>query len=170
MTKADFLKQFANKSSAVHIRMALNYAAFLENPTIKIREEVISLRELLDFYVPKYEKHGKFDIQHYDIQAGDPEVLPLTIRQAMRDPAKWDLAIDSGDRVDLNQLGIVPIATDHKSGKTLLLDSNHTIVSSLHDLDQEQFKAVILSSLSVAHITGTGLENFIPDFRILNRV
>lgn len=146
--------------------MALVIPPFLENKTIQIKEETIQLRNMLDFYVPKYEKHGKFDARGFDEQALDLEVSPLTIKKTMLEPGQWDLAIDSNDRPSINQLRPVPIATDLKSGKTLILDSNHTLASILGELDK---KALESTNLSVVHITGIGLEGFVPDFMILNR-
>jgi hypothetical protein len=166
MNKSKFLELYINCPGEVKIRMALVIPSFLENETIRITEETIQLKDMLDFYVPKYEKHGKFDSRDFNEQVLDPEVLPLTIKQTMLKPGRWDLAIESDGRPGYDLLHPIPIATDLKSGKTLLLDSNHTITSIVGELSAKNLEGI---TLSVVHVTGNGLEDFIPDFRILNR-
>jgi hypothetical protein len=167
MTKSEFLELFANNDRIVHIRMALNYDEFLENETIIITEETVSTLNLLDFYVPKYEKYGEYDRSHYAKQVVDHEVKPLTIKQVLADPKKWDLEINHAERLSIEQLNSFPVATDTKSGRTLLLDSNHVVVNALSELKQSHLDAI---TLKVVSVRGINLEAFIPDFKILNRV
>lgn len=167
MDKSKFLELFIDCPGGVKIRMALIIPPFIENETIKITEETVRLSDVLDFYVPKYKKHGEFDPRSFNEQNSDLEVQPLTVRQTMSNPGKWDLAIPSQQRPSIDKLQPIPIATDLKSGRTLLLDSNHTVVSAVGELNAD---ALDKYSLSVVHITGIGLEDFIPDFKILNRI
>ena len=82
----------------------------------------------------------------------------------MHDPAKWDLKADTANLPSIEQLKPVPVATDLKSGKTLLLDSSHVITSIIATA-----KLDLLSEIDIVHITGTSLEDVICDFEILNR-
>ncbi len=164
MDKSEFLAQFVYQPDK--IRMLFDVPLFLQNATIEITQEEVSLRELLDFYVPKYKKEGKFDSRGIEEQITDPGTLPLAVNEAILDPEKWNLSIGSEKLPRLEQLDTVPIATDLMSGKTLLLDSNHTIISLVSKIDPDLLSE---GKLTVVRIIGRGLEEIIRDFRILNR-
>lgn len=162
MEKSQFLNQFVFNPKK--ITMLFNVNAFIADQALKITTERISTTELLDYYVPKYEKNGKRDARNIEQQITDPYVSPLTVRQVKNYPARWDLDIDITRLPAAKLLEPVPVATDLKSGKTLLLDSSHTITNMImeHKLNQH-------SKIDIVRISGSRLDNIVSDFAILNR-
>ena len=164
MNKLDFLSYFVYQPDKIRMRFIVS--SFFQNATIEITKEEVNLRDVLDFYVPKYKKEGKFDTRVIDVQVLDFEILPLKVCEVMLDPIKWDLGIDSDKLPSVERLYPIPIATDLISGRTLLLDSNHTITSIVGKLDLSHINKI---KISVIRIKGRGLEAIIGDFNILNR-
>lgn len=147
--------------------MIFNVAPFLQNQTIRITQETVCLIDVLNFYVPKFKKDGEFDNRGIEIQINDLETLPLTVREVVSAPMKWDLGETDDLITDITQLTPVPMATDTKSGKALLLDSSHTIVNIISSSDSNKLGDI---ELPIIRITGEGLGDIIGDYKILNRV
>ena len=163
MDKLEFLNTFVYATDK--IRMRFDVKAFMSDETIQVVKEKLSLEELLSYYVPKYEKHGERDIRDMKQQLKDPDVFPLLLSKAIQDPVKWDLNISTNSLPTIDKIQTVPVATDLISQKSLLLDSNHTITATLSKL-----KPNLSTKIDIVRIIGTGLEDVIGDFGILNKV
>lgn len=164
MDKQKFIEEYINRPDK--IRVIFHVGAFLQNLSIIYSEERIGIDKVLKFYVPKYSKNGSLDERRIEDQINDPAVVPLRVEDAVSDPSAWGL--DASDELvdNIAELNPIPVATDLSSGRTLLLDSNHTIVNILKNLSQDSFAS---QSISIVRITGEGLEDVIEDFKILNR-
>lgn len=166
MDKQQFLDSYVNRPNK--IRMIFNRDSFLQNSTIQIRQDRVGLSDVLDYYVPKFKVGGRFDGRGIGAQIDDRATLPLTMREAALDPAEWGLSKDDGPlQPDIGLLEPVPIATDLKSGQTLMLDSNHTIANILHERGRSLDKH---TTLQVVRLVGSDLEDVVADFKIINRV
>lgn len=165
MDKTEFLEFYIHHPNRV--RMIFNEVPFLQNQTIKITQETICLIDVLNFYVPKFKKNGDLDSRGIELQISDPEIMPLTVREVVSAPVKWDLGETGNLITNITQLVPVPMATDTKGGKTLLLDSSHTIVNIISKTDSNTFGDI---ELPIIRISGEGLEDIIGDYKILNRV
>lgn len=165
MDKSEFLKHFLWPPDK--IRMLFNVDPFMKNVTIKITKEAVALEAMLEYYVPKFKKSGNFDTRGIEEQIADPETLPIAISEVMKEPAEWGLGIDTSKLPEAKHLDPVPIATDLKSNKTLVLDSNHTIVNLIRGLGPRELKR---THIPIVHIKGVDLEDVICDFKILNRL
>lgn len=162
MDKLEFLNSFIYAPN--RIRMQFDIEAFMNDETILVVEEKLSLEELLSYYVPKYEKQGERDIRDIKQQLKDPDVFPLLLSKAMQDPVKWDLNISTKSLPPIDRILPIPVATDLISQKSLLLDSNHTITATLSRLNPD-----LSTKIDVVRLIGTNLEDIIGDFGILNR-
>ena len=167
MNKSEFIHQFIDCPGDVKIRVTFDIQAFLDNNTIVITKDIVLFRDVFDFYVPKYEKSGKFDTRTFDEQVLDPNIQPLSVGQAIYGPTKLDLTTNNDNHPIITHLHLIPIATDSNNHKTLILDSNHTIVALLKDADQETLDT---TKLSVIRLSGFGLDEIIPDFEVLGRI
>lgn len=139
-------------------------AAFSQNQSITVEEKSKPLSEMLDFFVPKYAKNGAFDDRDFKSQVTDLDVTPLKLSRVSVEPKKWGLE-QTSELPLVGSLGPIPIATDLSSGKTLILDSNHTLANMI---SLGKFTNTT-AQLKVVEIIGRDLAPAIQDFYILNR-
>ena len=165
MNKQEFLKTFRSAKAQHPIIMIFNDDVFQNDDNVSLIEEEVSLEEVLEYFVPKFEKDGHLDMRGIHEQVADPNVLPLTVSKASSDPARWGLSLDTIPAVE--SLSLIPVATDLTTGRSLILDSNHTIVSLVSKLAPESLSSL---KISVVRILGNGLDSLsIDDFKIINR-
>lgn len=162
MDKQEFLNTFIYAPDK--IRMRFDVETFLNDETIQLVKEKLSLEDLLSYYVPKYEKRGERDIRDIKQQLKDPDVFPLLLSKAIQDPVKWDLNISTKDLPPTEKIQPIPVATDLISQKSLLLDSNHTITATLSRLNPD-----LSTEIDIVRLIGTNIEDIIGDIGILNR-
>ena len=161
MTKDQFIEAYV----PARISMLFDVAAFMQNRTITISEERMDLQKLQTYFVPKFAKNGRFDKRHISFQVIDPEVTPITLKQAALDPASWGLSLRSVP-APLKSFYPVPIATNLLDQKNLILDSNHTLTNLISKLNPADIES---TNIPVIRISGTNMEGVLPDFQILNR-
>lgn len=158
MDKSYYLKMYRQPK----IRVWFNDDNFMSDPSLSISEERISSEELMDFFVPRTKKNGTLDDRGIEEKVRDSNIALITVREAVKNPVAWDLAIDEMMLPTTENMLPIPIATNIQNGRTLLLDSNHCVVTILS-------KATGTFTLSVVRLQGDNLENIIEDFKILNR-
>ena len=163
MDKQEFLNTFIYAPDKIRMRFVIE--AFLNDETIQVVKERLSLEELLNYYVPKYEKRGDRDIRDIKQQLKDSDVSPILLSKAVQDPVRWDLNISTKNLPPIDKIQPVPVATDLISQKSLLLDSNHTITATLSRLNPD-----LSTKIDIVRLIGTNLEDIIGDFGILNKV
>lgn len=145
--------------------MIFNAKKFTEEPGVSVVVEDVTLAELSDYFVPRFQKDSHLDQRGIEEQIADPNTQPLTAVEAAASPARWNLDTESDEPTPIESLDIVPVATDLQTGKTLILDSNHTLVHIINSAGQVSHN----SSIPVARIIGNDLSDIVPDFYILNR-
>lgn len=149
------------------IRVSFDVCLFLQDQSVGIIEETIRLADLLDYYVPSFEKNGIYDTRDIADKINDLSTTPLTMSFVVNDPAKWGLGSTGQLTSDVDRLDLVPIASDTKSGRTLILDSNHTLVNLIHGLNTNVLEQ---KTLSVVRIIGADLQYILDDFKIINKI
>ena len=159
ITKSEFITLYRPR-----IQMIFNNDDFFQNQSIVIAEKTKTLTEFLNFFVPKYKKNGVFDVRGFEDQILDPNTKTLRLSDVYGEPDKWGLA-QTSELPMIGSLNPIPVATDLKSGKTLILDSNHTLANILNQSEQIDRR----TQLRVVEITGRDLAAVIQDFHILNR-
>lgn len=162
MNKSEFISLYRKPKITVWFEDRL----FLDDDSTQVNQEEIEVEEMLDYFVPKYVKNGELDTRGIDEQIRDAGCLPITVREASYNPAKWGLSPDGRVILELLMLSPIPIATDNESGKSLLLDSNHFIVNLVDRTSKDELMSY---KIHVVRITGNELGTLIPDFKILNR-
>lgn len=161
MTKAKFIQRYQTSK----IRVLFNYDVFIRDDTISVVEETIALSEMLAYFVPKYKKDCKLDRREIIEQIADHTVMPLTVAEVFPDPVKWDLYLE--ELPEINALEPIPVATDASTGKSLILDSNHTLVSLINRMDPASIEAI---KVAVVRVIGNPLNSqLIDDFKIIKR-
>ena len=156
MDKNAFLKDYGPK-----LRIWFNADKFLKDDSVTVIKEKIKLKQFLDFFVLRYKKNDKYDDRSFEDQKDDSVTQLITVDVAVADPKKWHL--DVTKPLKLNELKAIPIATDTHTLKTLVLDSNHHIVSLIHSgLPSD-------TELPVIRIIGPNLDKIIGDFIVLSR-
>jgi hypothetical protein len=138
---------------------------FLQDHQITVDEEMIYPEELQNFFVVKYQKNGVFDSRGFEQQREDFNVRPVTVAQASLKPADWDLALGSRNMPSIESWNPIPVATDTASGRTLILDSNHSVVNIISSLVGKNSGAIF----PLVRIQGANLQRILPDFEIVNR-
>lgn len=126
MTKADFIAKYKNL-----ITVFFNFEELASAPTITLRDCTKSVTEFLDFYVPRYAKNGLWDNRHITQIIQDDDSVIVQLKDIIASPAAWGVEPFHNANELSEQLWPVPIATDSEAGKTLVLDSNHTICTLL---------------------------------------
>lgn len=160
MTKQIFLKKYRN---AIDPKIQLNFNdnEFLQDPSIIIGLDVINIEALSSFYVARYTKNGEIDNRRIEDKITDTTTSLVRLSTAALQPAFWGLAMEGRAMPSLGELWPIPVATS-TCDKTLVLDSNHTVLSIIKSSDSR-------TSIPIVQISGTNMENIIDDFKILNQ-
>lgn len=154
MTKAEFIAKYKDL-----ITVRFNYKALADNPAITITESNRALTEFLEFYVPRYAKAGSWDNRDIGQIAPDASSVIVRLQDVLASPAAWGLRPFSNARRLGEVLWPVPIATDAQSGKTLILDSNHTICTLL--------TAGMNIDVPCVEVSGDNLAALGPDLKLM---
>lgn len=162
MNKAQFL-DFYYDNQAPLIICWFDELRFLANDTISIVTRNIPLAEALDFYVFRYSVNGTYDDRPIEEKLDDEVTSLITAGEAVTDISRWDLELP-GEELSLDRLWPIPIATDMGSGKTLILDGNHTLANLAADMRDKP-----LTMLPFVEVSGHDLARIVPDFKVLNR-
>jgi hypothetical protein len=157
MDKRQFLNFYRNPANT-YINVHFYDHEFISNSDIKVNVKIYKLSDMLDFYVPRFQKNKRLDQRAIEEKEMDPLTYLLRLRKVRENPKKWDLQ-KTGDLPKREDLFPIPIAKDFASHKTLILDSNHLLAN--FPIDHPP--------LLVAEITGNNLEKIVRDFKILNR-
>lgn len=126
MTKAEFIAKYQNR-----ITVYFDFEELITEPSIAIKEGNKSLSDFLDFYIPRYAKNGVWNNRSIRQIIQDKDSVLVQLKDIIKAPETWDLAPFHNAEELKNQLWPIPIATDCVTGKTLILDSNHTICTLL---------------------------------------
>jgi len=141
MTKAQFTAEYKNLFT-----IYFNFEKFGNNQSVAIKESDKQLTEFLEFYTPRYAKNGYWDNRSIEqiVQDGDSTIVQL--KDVMPSPAEWGLQPFDEATALSKSLWPIPIATDALSGKTLILDSNHTVCTLLQAGINIQVRCIELTS------------------------
>jgi hypothetical protein len=131
-------------------------SAFSTDDNIKVFEQKLPLKEMLDFYVLRTVKNKLPDTRPIEDREHDLGSKLITLGEARKDPKKWDL--DLSHRKIPENIHPVPVATDLNSDRTIILDSNHLLANLQED-----------TLVYIARIVGPNLGRLGPDFIILSR-
>lgn len=160
LTKTDIDKQEFLRRYLPLIRVRLDWAKFMSDATIELYMGLVTAKQVSQFYVPAYVRGGQLDNRPIEDKLTDPHSKLIRFSTAATQPEKWNLLAPTS--LTLNRLHRVPIATDVHSGKTLILDSNHTLAT----------RAAVLGTskpVAVYRVLGVNLQTLLDDFRVLNR-
>lgn len=150
----------------IKIRVIFNADQFLHNQSINIASETVSLATMISYYVPVSKKREGCDCRGIEERIKDADTSPLTLDEVSLKPSMWGLEKRDESLLDIAKFYPIPLATDLKSGGTLLLDSNHTLANMVHELDKTTHHDI---QLPVLRVSGQRLEDIVPDFYIVNR-
>lgn len=134
---------------------------FAARNDIEIRLIDVSKDKILNFYVPRFKKNNERDDRKFVEMLEDPDVTPVQVHEVLPALEIWDLDWGGGN-FDVNDLPLLPIATDLNTGKSLILDGNHRICKLLTDDD---FEGVI----KFCEIKAANMNRLIQDFTIILR-
>ena len=155
--KTEFIRQYKDR-----ILLHFDYGVFLDSDDIGLRETSRTLKDICLYFTPWYQKNGTVE-HRIEVVLADEGYRAIRVREAKEYPAAY---MSNGSSIgrSLIMLWPLPIATDLKLGKTLLLDSNCTIQSLLtgHEID-------LLEEVPVIEIFGDRLHRLNPDFKVLER-
>ena len=126
MTEAEFIAKYTNL-----IRLHFDFNEIASNSTIRVVESEKELNEFLEFYIPRYETKGRWDNRHIDQIIADDDSNIVQMKDVISSPDDWGLSLFPNANTLSKELWPIPIATDTLSGKTLILDSNHTVCTLL---------------------------------------
>lgn len=126
MNKDQFVETYRER-----IRVHFNFDMLRDEPAIAIRQGARPVREFLNYYVPRYAKRGVLNNQPIEEIIHDSDSSLVKLKDIISAPESWDLI--AFQNVDELKKGLwpIPVAFDSESGKTLILDSNHTICTLL---------------------------------------
>ncbi len=126
MTRGEFIDKYR-----ALIRVYFNFEELKDKSSIIIKEGIRPLNEFLNFYVPRYAKEGMWNDQPIEQILHDRDSILVQLKDVIDAPESWDLIpFQNADELRY-KLWPIPIATDSESGRTLILDSNHTICTLL---------------------------------------
>lgn len=155
MTKHEFLETFG-----ADIRLAgFMTDAFLACPDLEITAVEKNIDDILQLYVPRYQKNGEL-VEGFLSLLQDPVVRPVRVAEALPALRKWDLHLTKLPKA--NELRSIPVATDAASGKTLILDGNHTLCGLMAN-------AQIAQPVSFVEIKSNNIAHVVLDFLLINR-
>ena len=158
MDKRSFLKYYREPK----IRTIFDDRYFSICDEIEVRDEKkIPLKKFLDFYIQRHQKKG---VICRTIEREKCDQAYRTIK--LCDATKYPEFKNVPPKIippPIQELWPIPIATDLGNNKTLILDSNHILISLSQDEEKLQ------EMLKVREIVGRNLKNFVPDFEILAR-
>lgn len=147
MTKAEFVAKYRNI-----ITVYFSFEELINNPDITIKESDRHLSEFLEFYSPRYTKNGRWDDRHISQIAQDKTSTITQLKDIVPSPANWGFQTFENARELAESLWPVPLATQELSGKTLILDSNHTICTLLKAGLNVRVPCVQLSGANISEL------------------
>lgn len=160
MNKEIFLEKYRNVKKP-KIQVYFNEKEFLQNDNIVIEEDAIKIDVLKSFYVARYTKNGEMDDRSIEDKITDTSTSLVRIETAMLAPSYWRLSMENRATPSNEELWPIPVATS-TCNKTMILDSNHTILSVIKTSGSNV-------NIPIIRISGTNMESVIEDFIILNR-
>jgi hypothetical protein len=157
MTKDEFAAKYKNDIGLSEFM----WDVFLAQSGIEIDLVEKTVDEIQGFYVARYQKNGQWDpkFDRFINVINDPDVKPVKVKDVLQDLESWDLNSDS--LTPAENLHPIPIATDI-SGKTLILDSNHTLCGHIAN-------SRITSPVRFVELKFDYVESVILDFLIIKR-
>lgn len=158
-----FLGHFRSINS-MKITTSFKEKYFLDNDNIRIVYGEKLLREFLEYYTPWHQKGGRINGAIEEV-LDDPSYRTIKIKEAMNYLEKKDEIESKLPQLmsQISKLCPIPIATDSKMNKTLVLDGNKTIISLTRN------QAFLKEKVIVVEIYGEGLEYLVVDFEVLSR-
>lgn len=120
------IEEFISKYSDI-ITVHFNFELLATDQTIVIEETDMNLLEFLEFYVPRYEKDGHWDDRPIEQIIGDGNSTLVQLKDVISSPTEWGLKPFTDAKKIVKKLWPIPIVSDSSLGRTLVLDSNHTL-------------------------------------------
>ncbi len=155
MDKSDFLNKYLPLFS-IHFHDNV----FSKDNSIKVIEQKLPFKELLEFYILRTVKNGLPDTRGIEERENDLNSKLITLYEARQNPKKWGLESKGRIIPSLKDIRPIPVAVDPDSGNCLILDSNHLLTNLNCPSD---------TVIPLALIVGPNLEALGPDFIILSR-
>jgi len=150
MDKHNFFDFYNNK-----IRVHFDHDRFLHDKDIQLVTHDKQLSEVLHFYTPWYHKRGELAASIEEVLK-DNKYAPIQVRDI---PSLEQTRFPAGDLPAT--LWPIPVVTDAVTGRTVVLDSNHTLAAIIHtykDLDK---------TIPVIEISGKGAVSLNIDLQII---
>jgi hypothetical protein len=157
VTHQEFIDTFINTGK---VTLWGSPELLLARHDVKIVRDEVAASDLRGYFVPRFTDANGNWIRRFEDVRINPNASPVKLRLATINPVSWELEKGSRTLPDPNKLNEIPVATDTVSGKTLILDSNHTLVNLFEQLPEK---------IRVVCIQGPRLNQIFKDFEIINR-
>jgi hypothetical protein len=155
--KRAFLDQFRE-----FITVWFNDDEFLENDSIKVKSQKLTLKDFLDFYNPWYVDETGRAVGDIEQVLQDKSISILKVSQSNSYTKLWEREESSKPLITRP----VIIATDEKIQKTLILDSNKTICRLIF-----KYNSSLTQTIHTCRISGPDLQKLsnYGDFKALHQ-
>lgn len=165
MNKEEFLKIYRDSNCPKILLGAFNEQGFLDREDLELKSGKIKISELGDFYCPWYYIDDHEADFYKDLEKEKTRAIKVSDKQKINLVSKRQNIIEQYQKEQIESLGPIPVATDTATGKTLILDSNRTLVSLYRNFLKDGLDKDIL----IIEIRGANLEDVVGDFKIVNR-
>lgn len=126
---------------------------------LRFQERAVNIRDMRDWYTPWYYR-GDEEVKLDPVTAADPTVRAMRLSEVAVKSKHPGRNQDILTRSIPSALSVVPIATDTRTGRTLILEGNRTLAA--------MFARQLYQDVKVVEVLGQNMERVIGSFAIVN--